>query len=169
VTRDEQRFQRIYERHYRAVLAYALRRASSADAHDVVAETFLVAWRRLASVPPSAEELPWLYAVAHRVLANQQRGQRRAHRLTARLSFEPGAAYDETGDTGAVVQALARLRPLDREVLLLQAWEGLSHREVACVFGCSENAVAIRLHRARTRLADELAKDLAPTGHGEGE
>jgi RNA polymerase sigma-70 factor (ECF subfamily) len=57
----EPRFRQLYEQHYRAILAYSLRRCrNDADAHDVVAETFLVAWRRLDAVPDDDESLPCL-------------------------------------------------------------------------------------------------------------
>jgi RNA polymerase sigma-70 factor (ECF subfamily) len=153
--RREARFRSIFESHYQAVLAYALRRVVEADAHDAVAETFLVGWRRLDDMPPHAE-LPWLLGVARRTLANQRRSRVRASRLAERLSG--ASSRDAEADTphGEIAEALQRLRPLDREVLLLTAWDGLTHREIADVFGCSENAVAIRLHRARSRLAREL-------------
>ena len=147
----------MFERHYRPVLAYALRRADEADAHDAVADTFLVAWRRRDDVPRSTyEELPWLLGVARRTLANQRRSRERAQRVALRLV---PATSDGTSDDDAdrsVLEALARLRPIDREVLLLTAWDGLTHRQIAAMFACSENAVAIRLHRSRSRLAHEL-------------
>src|ERR1700742_981233 len=80
------RFNRLYREQGRAILAYALRRvAGPDDAADVVAETFLVAWRRFAEVPTGDGALLWLYAVAGRVIANQRRAERRRTRLGARL------------------------------------------------------------------------------------
>jgi hypothetical protein len=79
------RFQALYEANYHRVLGYALRRADRDDAADVVAETFLVAWRRLDDVPSGEVARLWLYGTARRVLANQQRGKRRRERLTQRL------------------------------------------------------------------------------------
>jgi RNA polymerase sigma factor (sigma-70 family) len=91
--RAEVRFERLYAEHGRAVLAYAVRRAADAqDAADVVADTFLVAWRRLDDVPPAGAARLWLYGVARHVLANQQRSERRRERLAERLRHElPGA------------------------------------------------------------------------------
>jgi len=57
---------------------------------------------------------------------------------------------------GALASALATLGERDREVLLLTAWEGLAPGEAATVLGCSRNAFAVRLHRARRRLASAL-------------
>ena len=154
----ERRFRAVYEPSYRPLLAYALRRAALGDAEDVVSETFAIAWRRLDDVPTGDAALPWLYGVARRVLANRRRGERRRTRLVERLAFERQRAEGESPDERArtVLAALAELRPLDREVLCLAAWEGLPNRRIAEIFGCSENAVAIRLHRARRRFAGAL-------------
>lgn len=165
------RFERLYEAHYGAVLAYAQRRTSdAADALDVVAETFTIAWRRLDEVPADAD-LPWLYGVARRVLANQRRSTRRRGDLTARLRSQHGGTTEiETDvlaadDRRTVLAALARLKEADREILRLAAWEELTHREIAVIAECSEASVAVRLHRARNRLGREIAKGAARAGH----
>jgi RNA polymerase sigma-70 factor (ECF subfamily) len=58
-----------------------------------------------------------------------------------------------------LVAALARLRPDDRELLMLIAWEGLDATQAAAVLGCSRQALDTRLHRARARLRAELDRD----------
>jgi RNA polymerase sigma factor (sigma-70 family) len=156
---QRERFQALYEANYHRVLGYALRRADRDDAADVVAETFLVAWRRLDELPDGDAARLWLYGTARRVLANQRRSQRRRERLAERVrshivhETEPGPA---DAHLGPAVVALARLRPDDRELLALMAWEGLDAGEIAQVLGCSRNAARIRLHRARRRFAREL-------------
>jgi len=81
------RFNRLYREQGRAILAYALRRvAAPEDASDIVAETFLVAWRRFPEVPVGDGALLWLYTVAGNVIANQRRAERRRTRLGARLT-----------------------------------------------------------------------------------
>lgn len=153
------RFETLFTDHQRPVLAYAMRRTQSpADAEDVTAETFAIAWRKLDAVP--ADPLPWLYAVARRVLANHRRGRGRRERLAALLRVDDvptplRAGEDHDGPTFA---ALASLRPADQEVLRLVAWENLGNNEIAAVLGVTPNAVAIRLHRARARFADALAR-----------
>jgi RNA polymerase sigma-70 factor (ECF subfamily) len=47
---------------------------------------------------------------------------------------------------------------VDREALMLTVWDGLGHRDAAKVAGCSVGAFAVRLHRARRRLHEELAR-----------
>jgi RNA polymerase sigma factor (sigma-70 family) len=164
--RDAGRFQSLYSAHYGAVVAYARRRtADIVDAQDVVAETFTIVWRRLPEVPEGDAALPWLYGVARRVLANQRRGSRRRADLSARLVGQVGQSIDVEGQVVAgderrtVLAALARLRPADQEILRLAVWEELPHRDIAGVVGCSESSVAVRLHRARTRLGREIGKE----------
>ena len=152
------RFERLFALHYEPVLAYALRRAPAAEAHDVAADTFLVAWRRLDAVP--ADALPWLYGVARRTLANHRRAHRRREALVERLAAEPERRGGE--DDGAVLAALARLPEALRETVLLVAWEGLDRRRAASALGCSPLAVSLRLHRARRRLAAELGLEPGP-------
>lgn len=154
----EVRFRRLFAEHYPAVLSYARRRVPVDAAEDVAAETFTVAWRRLDRVPEDAVR-PWLYGVARNVAANVQRGERRRTRLTAKLSSlaEPPVANPAEGPGAAVLSALGRLSSRDREILTLAAWEGLSPQQMSVALGCSANAASIRLHRARRRLAKELA------------
>ncbi len=120
-------FERLFDTHYWAVRAYVLRRAPSSSVEDVVADTFLVAWRRLDSL--GEDPLPWLLGVARRVLANQHRAQRRHGALTARLgTLLPGPAPDwdpPAAMSDELAAAMVRLSPHEREALLLVAWEGL--------------------------------------------
>jgi RNA polymerase sigma-70 factor (ECF subfamily) len=79
----------LYRDHAPEILGYALRRSGDPDdAADVVAEAFLIAWRRLGEVPPGDEARLWLYGTARHVLPNQDRGARRRDRLTERLRDE---------------------------------------------------------------------------------
>lgn len=152
------RFEAAFEAHHRRVLAYAMRRCPSvADAEDATSETFTVAWRRVGDLPPTEAALPWLLAVARRVLANRHRSERRFTSLIDRLKGQPRPPVGPA-PTSAAAEALGRLGPDDQELLRLLAWDGLSQAEAGAVLGISANAVAIRLHRARKRFADELAK-----------
>lgn len=152
------RFDAIFTEHQRPVLAYAMRRTQAlADAEDVAAETFTIAWRKIDSLP-AAEPLPWLYAVARRVLANHRRGNGRRERLSALLRVEDVATPMRAGEDvdGPAFVALATLSPADQELLRLVAWEELGNQQIAAVLGITPNAVAIRLHRVRARFADAL-------------
>jgi RNA polymerase sigma-70 factor (ECF subfamily) len=153
-------FERLFAEHYWAVRAYVLRRAPSSAMEDVVAETFLVAWRRLDSV--SGDPLPWLFGVARRLLANQHRAERRRRALTARLqSLAPrhGLGWEAPVEMSVdLAAAMAVLSAREREALLLVAWEGLDPGRAAQAAGCSAAAFRVRLHRARQRFADHLAR-----------
>lgn len=159
------RFGVIYAGNYELILAYALRRTQSRDdATDVVADTFLTAWRRLDQAPEGTEVRLWLYGVARMVLANHLRGQRRYQRLGARLRHEASeadtSAHLAVDDRrGVISTAFCRLRPDDQELLALVAVEGLTPSEIAQVLGCVATTVRVRLHRARARFARELGRE----------
>jgi RNA polymerase sigma factor (sigma-70 family) len=159
---DARRFRLLFGQQRRGVLAYALRRVDEPeDAADVVAETFLVAWRRMDDVPEGDGARPWLLGVARRVLANQRRGATRHAGLADRLGRELAAqlpAAEEISDTDLLVRrALDSLSGDDREMLLLSTWEELSPAQIAAALGLSGVAVRSRLHRARRRFGAELA------------
>jgi RNA polymerase sigma factor (sigma-70 family) len=163
-----ERFEALYRAYARLLLVYALRRAARPeDAADVVAETMLVAWRRIEEVPGGDEARLWLYGVARHVLANSGRSVRRRGRLGERLRqdvhrlVEPDHAADVSISLD-VRQALAALATDDREVLQLTAWEGLGPQEIATILGVSSVAVRSRLHRARARLRRELEQHDLP-------
>lgn len=156
------RFENLYAANYPSILAYALRRTQTPDdAADVVAETFLAAWRRIDDVPAGREARLWLYGTARLVLSNHRRGKRRQERLGERLRSTTNSLTTELpgddGDRSGIAAAFARLRPDDREILTLVAVEGLTPAEVARVLDCGGVAARVRLHRARARFARELA------------
>jgi RNA polymerase sigma factor (sigma-70 family) len=157
---QRRRFDQVYAVHHAAILGYALRRTSNADdAADVIAETFLIAWRRIDDIPAGESARPWLYGVARRVLANQRRGEQRRSALGDRLRSELAAERFRREPPPGLDEVAAAHRSLgdtDREILTLAAWEGLDARQIAVVLGCSSNAARIRLHRARRRLAAAL-------------
>jgi RNA polymerase sigma-70 factor (ECF subfamily) len=152
-------FDRLYERHRRAVLAYCLRRTNADDAEDVTAQVFAVAWRRRDDIPGGDRALPWLYGVARNVLSHQWRATFRFRRLAGRAVGgldppppNPEHIVVEDEEYVRVRRAVAELRACDRDVLLLAAWEGLSHADIGRILGCSTAAVDKRLQRAKRRL-----------------
>ena len=157
---DSERFEALFRAHRPQVLAYARRRVDDATAEDVVADAFLVCWRRLDEVPQ--EPLPWLLGVARRCLANRVRGDARRVALAERATHAhvaPGGRdpAETLGERERVLAAFAGLSERDREVLALVAWEGLDVTDAATAMGCSKTALKVRLHRARRRLAARLA------------
>jgi RNA polymerase sigma-70 factor (ECF subfamily) len=154
----ESDFEAFMSAHRGQLLRYALRRLDSNESvEDAVAETYSVAWRRWNDRPSSSEELYWVYGIARLVISNLTRGQRRRFRLRARLEMmresEPtDSSWPSSQDKQRVLEAIQALPELDREALRLAYWERLSYREIGQVLGCSENAVDVRLRRARKSI-----------------
>jgi RNA polymerase sigma-70 factor (ECF subfamily) len=164
VNADRARFEAMFTTHYPAVMKYAIRRVGAEAADEIAAETFLVAWRRLDRVPDEA--LPWLYGTARRVIANEYRRRERTSRLSERIEGErrvpPVDPSESVPQAIRIREALAGLSETDQEVLRLTEWEQLDAAEAAAVLGCTKPAFAVRLHRARRRLAHVL-QDNQPT------
>lgn len=158
---DRAQFEALYRTHVGAVHAYALRRSDAATADEVVADTFLVCWRRFDRVPEEA--LPWLYAVARRCLANRLRTDRREQAGTApalAMRLDPTVeTYEQRVQARDVLAALAQLPAKEREAVQLCAWEGLSPSDAARVAGCTAPTFRVRLYRGRRRLAAALEAD----------
>ena len=154
---DREHFVRLFDACAPNVYAYARTRLAPADAQDVVAETFLVAWRRRSDVPEHA--LPWLLVVARNTMANRwRRDRRQAQVIDASAALadiaSPATAPDQSVvERIAMLDALAELSELEREAVLLIAWQGLSVADAARVCGCSRRAFEARLTRGRARLA----------------
>src|SRR4051812_13694907 len=132
--------------------------AAPADVEDVVADTFMAAWRRRDAMP-SGEELGWLIGITRGVVANRRRGQRRLHALRARLALErPPASVNSfvQAADGPLRLALETLAPSERETLLLVNWLDLTAADAARALGISAPAVRMRLARARRKLKAEL-------------
>lgn len=162
---DRRRFEALAGQVWAPLERYVRRRVPADDVDDVLADVLLVLWRRLPEVP-APDPLPWCYGVARRCLANARRGDERRLRLVHRLAAERPAP--EPVDDPALAAALDALRPADRELLRLWAWEGLEPRDLAVVVGCSAGAAASRLSRARAALAAQLRQDRAAPGHEQG-
>jgi len=169
-TEREIRFTRLAHEVGEPLRRYVVRRAPAAAVDDVLADAFLVLWRRLDDVPRD-DPLPWAYAVARRCVANAQRSARRQLSLIERIGrLDPPRPPPEVDEHPELLAALDTLPAVDREVVTLWAWEELAPREIATVTGLTANAVSIRLHRAKRRLAVELErKNAGDAGHEPGD
>lgn len=156
-----ERFEALYRAHYAEIVRFVHRRIDATSAEEVVAETFAIAWRRLADVP--ADPLPWLYVVARNVLYGERRAaassRDKAEHLAAVTSRRPGRDPAEAlAERDHVLRAFTSLSDADREALRLVAWEGLDHRTGAQVAGMTRVAFSMRVSRARRRLAAALVE-----------
>jgi RNA polymerase sigma-70 factor (ECF subfamily) len=155
---DASRFEILWSTHAGRVLAYARRRVPQQDAEEVLAETFVTAWRRIDAVPQDA--LPWLLAVARRFVSNKRRGANRRAALVSRLrravrqhdSYSVGGRSRDVSE--AVLMAMGTLSERDREALMLAYWDDLDPTRAAQVVGCSPRAFSTRLYRARRHFAN---------------
>ncbi len=161
------RFRALFDEAYPALRRYAHHRGLSwADADDLVAEVLTIAWRRLDAVPLD-DPIPWLFAVSRNVWRNHTRSMRRHTRMLDRLPPPAAQLPDEPDDGSEVARvraAFISLEDADREVLALVAWDELTSEQLAAALECSPGAARVRLHRARSRLADALAAEVPATG-----
>jgi RNA polymerase sigma-70 factor (ECF subfamily) len=143
---------------------FLVRRTDATTADDALGDTLLVLWRRYDDLPEDV--LPYAYGVARNCLANAERGARRQGRVAGRIAtLDPPREVVTPVDDDRLGEALAALPPDDADLLRLWAWEQLTPGEIAVVLEITPNAVSIRLHRARRKLADELRKVDTPAGH----
>jgi RNA polymerase sigma factor (sigma-70 family) len=162
----------MFELRYPSIHSYVLRRLGPAsnDVVDVTSQIFAVAWRRRARIPAPPGDLPWLYGVARKIVSRHWRSSQRRQNLDDRLTNEarvpPVGALVADPEVLRVREAIGHLPPKDQEVLRLVFWEELSHAEVGEVLGCSANAVAIRLHKARQKLRVRLDRQSIPEIRG---
>jgi RNA polymerase sigma-70 factor (ECF subfamily) len=167
---DHERFDLVYSANLPLILGYAARRCEEpADAADVAAEVFLIAWRRLDDLPDGQERM-WLFGVARRTLANHRRGRVRRHRLADRLRDELVAKPPVTEPDASAATLLEALRQLpdgDRELLQLTVWDGLTPSEIATLEQIPAATVRSRLMRARRRLRELLGEPIATAAQRE--
>ncbi|MDO3701606.1 RNA polymerase sigma factor [Micromonospora sp. C28SCA-DRY-2] len=171
--RDPEAFSAIFDRHAPYIHRYLARRLGVPAADDLVAETFLAAFRgrdRFDTTHPDAR--PWLYGIATRIVGQHRRNEEREYRL--RQAYVPATSEASHANRVAAVvtaqslrrpllEALARLSDGDRDVLLLIAWEELRYEEVATALSIPVGTVRSRLNRARRLLRERLGGTPAST------
>jgi RNA polymerase sigma factor (sigma-70 family) len=156
------RFDDLFNANAARVRAYLRRHVEPDVVDDLLAETFTVAWTRLDRVPE--HPLPWLFTVAHHMARRHWRSRRRADALCL-AAVRNQWREAETSPEDAVlsredaISALSQCSRLEREALLLTAWDGLSAAEAAVVAGCSVRAFTVRLSRARARFDRAMGAD----------
>ncbi|MET8118031.1 sigma-70 family RNA polymerase sigma factor [Micromonospora sp. NPDC005189] len=161
-----ERFAPLFDRHAGAVHRYLARRIGP-EADDLLAETFLIAFRRRAAYRPAQVDVrPWLFGIATNLLRRHVRQEERRYRALARATADrpaqPSPADDAEGRVDArslrrdLSAALATLHRRDRDVLLLTAWADLSYAEIAVVLDIPVGTVRSRLNRARRVTREAL-------------
>jgi RNA polymerase sigma-70 factor (ECF subfamily) len=163
---EPEAFAALFTRHAATIQRYVTRRLGPDAADDVVAETFLLAFRQRDTYDPvRANALPWLYGIATNLISRHRRDEIRLYRALARTGTDPVTApfTDHVDDAVAasiagrqLAAALARLPASHRDPLLLVAWGDLSYEEAALALGVPKGTVRSRIHRARVRLRQML-------------
>ncbi|MFI6785007.1 RNA polymerase sigma factor [Micromonospora sp. NPDC050276] len=161
---DPGAFAELFDQYARSVYNHAFRlTADWATAEDVMAATYLQAWRSRERVTEEGGSLrPWLLGIATNEARNHTRSNRRYRRVAAALlaadvtlpdhADEVAGRLDDSRRIAAAIDALARLRRPEREVLTLCLWEGLDYDSAAEALGVPVGTVRSRLSRARARL-----------------
>jgi RNA polymerase sigma-70 factor (ECF subfamily) len=152
------------------------------DAADAAQEAFIHAYQALPAFKGDCEFFTWLYRIAFNAAVSQKRRRRPVGRLEVNgdgsveppdpaSDRPPSAGLERAEDVAAVTNALNRLSPDHRAVLVLKDIEGLAYEQIADVVGVPIGTVRSRIHRARLELRTLLASaggrpDLSPGGHG---
>ncbi len=138
------------------------------DAADVVQDAFLNAFQSLHTFKGDAEFFTWLYRIAFNTAISLKRKKRPSLSLEAHAGetgidpddpsdyVRPGFALERTEDERQLSEAIARLSPEHREVLILKDLEGLKYEVIAELLGVPIGTIRSRLHRARLELRDLL-------------
>lgn len=163
-------FTSLYEAIYPDLLRFVRRRAHPDHSEDVVAEAFLVAWRRIDELPDHPEDArAWLFGIARNALLNAHRGVERRRALGVRLREVPaGPLTDQDADLVVrrvdLTRAWSRLSEAYQEALSLSVLEELRAPQAAAVLGISPVAFRLRLSRARRALRRHLDHLSQPSG-----
>ncbi|MFY0409157.1 RNA polymerase sigma factor [Solicola sp. PLA-1-18] len=156
----EQRFRAVFHATHSDLLKFVVRRVGIDQAEDIVADVFLVAWRRIDGMPTAQEQArPWLFGVARATMLNHHRGSARRDALAVRLSstwVTNPTVDDVTPRLVDLTAAWRLLTPAEQEAISLTVWEGLTSAQAGQVLGCSAVAYRLRLSRARRSLRRHL-------------
>jgi RNA polymerase sigma-70 factor, ECF subfamily len=161
------RFEAIFDRHYQPVRAYLQRRAGIQAGEDLAAETFVQAFKARTRYDTSrAEALPWLLGIGTNILRRHWRAERArlqawTREASSRRDEEPGPEERAGELDPGLVEAVGRLRPGDRDALLLLVWAELSYQEVGEALGIPTGTVRSRIHRGRRMLRELLGGEAA--------
>jgi RNA polymerase sigma factor (sigma-70 family) len=164
---EPERFAVLFDRHAPHIHRYLARRAGRQVADDLVAETFLTAFAKRDRYDLGySDARPWLYGIATNLVGQHRRDEARQYRIMQRAVAEPevpdhadrvAAGVTAQATRALLDAALAALPAGDRDVLLLIAWEQLTHQEVSRALAIPAGTVRSRLHRARTKVRQVLA------------
>ncbi|GLW27505.1 RNA polymerase sigma factor [Actinoplanes regularis] len=159
----EQRFTDLYRASYGRVLRFVARRVGDdAEAEDLAAEVFKIAWGR--TTRGEVLSPGWLFVTARHVLSNHRRSVRRGDSAYRKFAVTSSADEPAAATADLVAEALARLPEAQRDVLIHRYWDDLGASEIAALTGLSASTVWVRLHRARQAFKRSF-KAVTEVGH----
>jgi RNA polymerase sigma factor (sigma-70 family) len=168
----EREFEEIYRQLVPQIFRYLARRVGTGSAEDLTAQTFAEAWASRARFDarlgtPSS----WIYGIALHQVGRHRRREMSQLRLLGRARAERSESFDEAGavhriavqqNMSWITEELAQLSELDRDILTLAGWAGLSYEDIGRAVGVPVGTVKSRLSRTRARLARRLAAVVDP-------
>lgn len=161
-------FTGLLERFETRVFHFVLRMLRNAhDAEDVTQDTFVKAWRHLASFRPENQFSTWLLTIARRTALNHLRARRPTEALTEQaepVTESPRDTATSREHAESVWQLARRLKPDQYEVLWLCYGEGFAVKEIARIMNTNSIRVRVLLHRARKRMSEWLKQTSLETG-----
>jgi RNA polymerase sigma-70 factor (ECF subfamily) len=153
----EQEFNDLFRSYLSETSRFIARRTKAEDVEDLAADLFALAWQKRDSIPKGLE-LPWLYKSARYLISNHNRKQQGRTSILATLQ-EPQSAPSAESIALAdleLAEAWKTLSTNEKEILSLWAFEGLEPKQLAVALEKSENACAIALSRAKSKLTQLL-------------
>jgi RNA polymerase sigma-70 factor (ECF subfamily) len=153
----EQEFNDLFRSYLSETSRFIARRTKAEDVEDLAADLFALAWQKRDSIPKGLD-LPWLYKSARYLISNHNRKQQGRTSILATLQ-EPQSAPSAESIALADIEladAWKGLSTKEKEILSLWAFEGLEPKQLAVALEKSENACAIALSRAKSKLTQLL-------------
>jgi RNA polymerase sigma-70 factor (ECF subfamily) len=165
----------IYRRYYRKIYSYVCRNYMRREqAEDITQEAFLRVYRGRKNYQPTAKFSVWLYRIARNLCIDESRRYwnknvtRESETTLDENQLSPIESLaddgsdvrkklDEENDMSAIRQAVAQLSPEQREVIVLNKFQGLSYQEIGEIIGSNTESVKQKAYRAHLRLRDILA------------
>lgn len=164
---DPAAFEEVFRRHFPALLGYARKRVGHDVGEEIASRAMVIAFERRATFDPKhASARPWLFGIASNLIRHHIRDERVHLDALGKLPIDPdlGDLVDEVRldaelERPLLVDALMMLTERDRETFLLFVLEELSYEEIAAAVNVPIGTVRSRIHRARTQLREQIARE----------
>ncbi len=152
-------FHNIYQRYAQEVYRFSFWLCGNSDqAKDITSETFIRLWTTKNDIIVETVKA-YLFTIARNLFLQRQRDRKETVDLDVNMidpAPRPDALTESRLELQNVLAALQALPEVDRAAIIMRAYDDLSYQEIARVLGLSVNAIKVRVHRARLRLASHL-------------